>query len=69
MDDGLYSALDDDALDQGLVAGLAATIGNAFGRRPFKAGGKVIEYDDALARFLERKNHMAADVAGPPVTG
>ena len=64
MDDALDAMLGDHALDQVLVAGIADEQRHTFGEEIGKAGGQVVDHDDAFAGFRQRMDHMTADIAG-----
>ena len=64
MDDGGDAVLRDQAGDQRLVAGFAGHQRNPLGDRPCEAGGQVVDYDDAFARFHQRTNRVTSDIAG-----
>ena len=55
---------DDHALDEVLVAGIADEQRNALGQELGKAGGQVVDHDDAFAGFHQRLNHVTSDIAG-----
>jgi len=54
----------DDALDQVLIRGIADEQRNAFGQERGKAGGQVVDHDNAFAGFRQRLNHVTSDIAG-----
>ena len=64
MDDALDLVLADHALDEILVAGIADEQRHPLRQEGGKAGGQVVDHDDALAGFHQRQNHVAADIAG-----
>ena len=64
MDDAFDLVLADHALDEILVAGIANEQRHALGQEGGKAGGEIVDHDDAFAGFRQRKDHVAADIAG-----
>ena len=38
--------------------------GTPSGSEGGKAGGEIVDHDDAFAGFRQRQNHVAADIAG-----
>ena len=64
MDDAFDVVRRDHALDQVLVGGIADEQRHAFGQEGGKAGGQVVDHDDAFAGFHQRMNHVTSDIAG-----
>ena len=64
MNDAFDAVRRDHALDKVLVGGIADEQRNAFGQEGGKAGGQVVDHDDAFAGFHQRMNHVTSDVAG-----
>ena len=64
MNDALDAVRCDHALDQVLVGGVADEQRHAFGQEGGKAGGQVVDHDDAFAGFRQRLNHVTSDIAG-----
>ena len=54
----------DHALDEVLVGGIADEQRHAFGQECGKAGGQIVDHDDAFAGFHQRVNHVTSDIAG-----
>jgi len=67
MDDFLDAVLGDGLGDEILVAEIS-TISGTPSESPTKACREIIENDDLFAAIQEFQNHMAADIASPPVT-
>ena len=44
--------------------GIADEQRHAFGQEGGKAGGEVVDHDDAFAGFRQRMNHVTSDIAG-----
>ena len=64
MNNGLDAVPRDHAFDEVLVAGVADEQRNAFGEESGKAGGKVVDRDDAFAGIRQRVNHVTSDITG-----
>ena len=64
MNDALDAVRCDHVLDQILIGGVANEQRNAFGQELGKAGGQVVDHDDALAGFRQRLNHVTSDISG-----
>ena len=45
-------------------AGIADEQRHAFGQERGKAGGQVVDHDDAFAGIHQRLNHVTSDIAG-----
>ena len=64
MNDAFHLVRGDHALDEVLVGGIANEQRHAFGQECGKAGGEVVDHDDAFAGFHQRVNHVTSDIAG-----
>ena len=68
MSDRVNRMLLDHPGDQVPVARVADDELCAFRHGPREAGGEIVENDDRFARVQEPERHVAADIAGAPVT-
>src|ERR1700738_5736674 len=64
MNDAFDAMRCDHALDEIFIRGIANEQRHAFGQECGKAGGQVVDYDNAFAGFHQRMNHVTSDVAG-----
>jgi hypothetical protein len=64
MDDALHAMRREHALDEVLVARVADEQRNALGQECGKAGGQVVDHDNAFAGFYQRLNRVTSDIAG-----
>jgi hypothetical protein len=64
MNDAFDVMRRDHAFDEVFIGRVADEQRHAFGQECGKAGGQVVDHDDAFAGFGQRLNHVTSDIAG-----